>query len=215
MSKSLKNFTTIKDALKEVDANQLRWMFMLHNYKDSMDFSEHTVRQAKDFDSIINNFLNRIVHYPSQISDIMYNDKENQLFGYFLTTKNRILEELKLFHLETASLMIFELVGKTNSYIDLSTPNISLLRKIYHFILNLITLLGYQYQTNDGNSIENIMNVLITTRNELRSVAKDEMTPIEIKKQLFAILDRERNVLLPNVNIKLEDTKDGSLWSST
>ena len=42
MSKSLKNFLTIRDILKSYNGRQLRLLFLLHKYDTLMDFSENS-----------------------------------------------------------------------------------------------------------------------------------------------------------------------------
>lgn len=38
MSKSLKNFVTIQEALKQYTARQLRILFLMHNWADVLDY---------------------------------------------------------------------------------------------------------------------------------------------------------------------------------
>ena len=54
MSKSLKNFITIKDALKRHSARQLRLVFLMHAWKDTLDYSEQTMDVAKNFEKAVN-----------------------------------------------------------------------------------------------------------------------------------------------------------------
>ncbi|OWK17240.1 CARS, partial [Cervus elaphus hippelaphus] len=49
MSKSLKNFITIKDALKKHSARQLRLAFLMHSWKDTLDYSANTMESALHF----------------------------------------------------------------------------------------------------------------------------------------------------------------------
>lgn len=46
MSKSLKNFITIRGALEHYTARQIRFLFLLHKYSAAMDYSLHTMTQA-------------------------------------------------------------------------------------------------------------------------------------------------------------------------
>ncbi len=48
MSKSLGNFTTIHDALKKMTADEFRMMVLMHHYRQPLDFSEQTIKMAKD-----------------------------------------------------------------------------------------------------------------------------------------------------------------------
>lgn len=46
MSKSLKNFITIRGALEHYSARQIRFCFLLHKYNAAMDYSQNTMSQA-------------------------------------------------------------------------------------------------------------------------------------------------------------------------
>jgi len=54
MSKSLKNFVTIKDALSRHTAQQLRLVFLLHSWKDTLDYSESTMQVALSYEKFVN-----------------------------------------------------------------------------------------------------------------------------------------------------------------
>jgi cysteinyl-tRNA synthetase len=54
MSKSLKNFITIQDVLQRYTARQLRLVFLLHSWKDTLDYSENTMELALSFERTVN-----------------------------------------------------------------------------------------------------------------------------------------------------------------
>lgn len=54
MSKSLKNFVTIKDALTRHTARQLRIAFLLHSWKDTLDYSSNTMEMAVQYEKVLN-----------------------------------------------------------------------------------------------------------------------------------------------------------------
>lgn len=54
MSKSLKNFITIGDALKNHSSRQLRIAFLLHSWKDTLDYGESTMESAMACEKILN-----------------------------------------------------------------------------------------------------------------------------------------------------------------
>lgn len=54
MSKSLKNFITIKEALKRNSARQLRIAFLMHSWKDTLDYSDNTMNDAIQFEKTLN-----------------------------------------------------------------------------------------------------------------------------------------------------------------
>lgn len=54
MSKSLKNFITIREALEKYTARQLRIAFLLRSWDGRMDFAENAMHEAKTFETTIN-----------------------------------------------------------------------------------------------------------------------------------------------------------------
>nr|CAD7588779.1 unnamed protein product [Timema genevievae] len=54
MSKSLKNFVTIRDALNRHSARQLRLAFLLHSWKDTLDYSINTMDMAIQYEKLLN-----------------------------------------------------------------------------------------------------------------------------------------------------------------
>ncbi|GBP43426.1 Cysteine--tRNA ligase, cytoplasmic [Eumeta japonica] len=57
MSKSLKNFITIADALKRHTARQLRFAFLLHSWKDTLDYSDNTMEIAIQTEKVFNEYF--------------------------------------------------------------------------------------------------------------------------------------------------------------
>lgn len=57
MSKSLKNFVTIQDALAKYTARQLRFAFLLHSWKDTLDYSSNTMECAIQVEKLFNEFF--------------------------------------------------------------------------------------------------------------------------------------------------------------
>lgn len=68
---------------------------------------------------------------------------------------------------------------------------------------------------NDGSSdAQSQLTPLMDTLRDFRLDIKAAISGKEIdKKQVFSILDNLRDKKLPNLGIKLEDWKDGSIWS--
>ena len=46
MSKSLKNFITIKEILKRYSSRQIRFLFLLHQWDAIMDYAEHSMQEV-------------------------------------------------------------------------------------------------------------------------------------------------------------------------
>ncbi|THD27037.1 Cysteinyl tRNA synthetase [Fasciola hepatica] len=71
MSKSLKNFITIRDALKEHSARRLRLTFLLHSWRDTMDYSPDTVAEAISYEKTLIDFFYNATnfHLLTAVSD--------------------------------------------------------------------------------------------------------------------------------------------------
>ena len=54
MSKSLKNFITIKEALETYSSRQLRLAFLLHAWNATLDYSEQTMKEAVYWEKMFN-----------------------------------------------------------------------------------------------------------------------------------------------------------------
>jgi cysteinyl-tRNA synthetase len=57
MSKSLKNFITIKEALAKYSPRQLRLTFLMHQWDNGMDFKQTSMEEAINNEKLFNNFL--------------------------------------------------------------------------------------------------------------------------------------------------------------
>ncbi|AKI78924.1 cysteinyl-tRNA synthetase [Acanthamoeba polyphaga mimivirus] len=215
MSKSLKNFSTIKEMLDKINSNQFRWLFMSTKWKQQVDFTDGLISIAKELDSTVVNFVNRVSNYPFEVSDVEFNDKETLLHDDFYRIQQRIYSYLTEFKFEMVARSVQHLIGTTNVYLDLPRPNESIVGKIRDYLLDLLDKLGFIYRVGNSSSshkIKDLMNILIETRSQLRQLTRNPDLSPGIKKQLFDILDRQRNIQLPDIGIILEDSKDSSLW---
>ncbi|KAH8870383.1 Cysteine--tRNA ligase, cytoplasmic [Schistosoma japonicum] len=79
MSKSLKNFITIRDALKTHSARQIRLTFLLHSWRDTMDYSADTLAEA--------------VGYEKQLVDFLYTCSNIQFLANQSLSNKSTLEE--------------------------------------------------------------------------------------------------------------------------
>ncbi len=60
MAKSLKNFITIKDFLKENRPQILRWLFLQAHYRSPFDYQEEILNQAKNSFQSLEDFINKL-----------------------------------------------------------------------------------------------------------------------------------------------------------
>lgn len=61
MSKSLKNFITIRQALQEYTSRQLRFAFLAHNWSETLDYSPNTMNTATGYERVFNEFFLNVI----------------------------------------------------------------------------------------------------------------------------------------------------------
>lgn len=61
MSKSLKNFITIQEALSKHSARQLRLAFLLHAWNQTLDYGDNTMEMAVTYEKLLNVSLSTIL----------------------------------------------------------------------------------------------------------------------------------------------------------
>ncbi len=176
MSKSLKNFITIKDMLNKYDMNEIRLLFLLTNFEKPMHYSEETMIEIVKKNIMMATFLNSPINIDnSEDEDKIINDLEIE-FNNYLNDFNHedIMNKLFLF---------------------IKTKNISENKK--RFVQKYIDLFGLNYTLKD---IKPELNELINIRNFIRNKA------MQLKdNQLFKESDRIRKYLVDYFKIYIVD----------
>lgn len=67
MSKSLKNFVTIRQALNEYTARQLRFAFLAHSWAETLDYSPNTMKTAVTYEKTFKEFFLTVADYSRQL----------------------------------------------------------------------------------------------------------------------------------------------------
>ncbi|KAK3925356.1 Cysteine--tRNA ligase, cytoplasmic [Frankliniella fusca] len=227
MSKSLKNFVTIQDALKKHSARQLRLAFLLHSWKDTLDYSENTMEVAVIYERMLNEFFLNVKDLSRNVALGTTNDsfqkwsrKELDLQQKFSETKDSVHNFL-CDNVDTAGALktIRDLVSSCNLYLgDKSqdfSPNTLLLRDIALYITELLrtfgalpsdSSIGFPLASADNSGFnleETVMpyvRILAEFRDSVRTQAR-ETKDVEILKQC----DNLRDNILPTVGVRLED----------
>lgn len=152
MSKSLKNFITIQQALEKNSATQLRLAFLLHSWKDTLDYSDNTMEMAVQYERFLNEFflnvkdLVRTSTTGAAIDQFQeWRKVENDLQSNLNTAKNNIHTALcDNIDTRTALEIIRELVSQCNVYMrdNKKSVNSILLIKIAQYITELLHIFG-------------------------------------------------------------------------
>ncbi|GJQ69559.1 hypothetical protein Trydic_g6655 [Trypoxylus dichotomus] len=223
MSKSLKNFVTIQDALSQYTARQLRFAFLLHSWKDTLDYSQNTMDIAIQFEKMLNEFFLNVKNIArcisKQTSDVTFSKWTQAELGLnqrFLKTKENVHAAL-CDNIDTKSTLdsIRDLVCASNLYMrDRKPPNALLLNDIGVYITNLLKIFGAIPQSeeigfpvcsssttrNHESVVMPYVNILAKFRDDVRNHAKTLKATDILKK-----CDSLRDDVLPFVGVRLED----------
>ncbi|XP_013397069.2 cysteine--tRNA ligase, cytoplasmic-like, partial [Lingula anatina] len=225
MSKSLKNFITIKEALQKNSSRQLRLAFLLHSWKDTLDYSDNTMEIAMQYEKHLNEFFLTVKdilrNTPSSGPDSFdkWHTEECQLNTKFLEKRTGVHEAL-CDSIDTRSAMenIRDLVTASNSYISVRrsakvTPNRLLLLNIAKYVTRMMRVFGAidgeetigfpQGSGQTANIEDTVMPYLAcfaNFRELVRKVAREQKVT-----DILKFCDQVRDDDLPNLGVRLED----------
>ena len=176
MSKSLKNFITIQDALKQYSARQIRLCFMKHDWTKSMDFNDNTMLDIINIDNYLDEYI-RWIPNSKQRETFIQNDEHTKMIVSFLQNN---------FDFSAVILYLQDVIKKRN--ID---PI---------FLCSILNQFGLSYTFIQPNMIQK----LVDFRTSIRDVLKDKNCENK-NKLLFEICDRLRDIELKQLGIYIDD----------
>ncbi|CAM2115447.1 cysteine--tRNA ligase, cytoplasmic isoform X1 [Caretta caretta] len=225
MSKSLKNFITIKDALKKHTARQLRLAFLMHSWKDTLDYSKNTMESAIQYEKFLNEFFLNVKDILRAPSDLIgqfqkWEFRETELSKSFYDKKAAIHEAL-CDNIDTRTVLeeMRSLVSQSNSYIAAKKtarqmPNRLLLESISSFLTQMLKIfgaiesdeaLGFPVGGNGQNinlesTVMPYLQVLSDFREGVRQIAREKKVT-----EVLQLSDALRDDILPELGVRFED----------
>ncbi|KAJ3321127.1 hypothetical protein HDV06_004580 [Boothiomyces sp. JEL0866] len=233
MSKSLKNFITIKEALKTNSAAQIRIMFLLHQWNAVLDYSSGSLNEAKTVENSIQNFLATV---KAVVQEQKFESREStgkHNFGPAEAALLKTLAEKQLgvraaladsFNTPGAMAEIRALITQGNTYYNEKQksklkPNGMVLNKVAAYVTQIMTTFGVFEDANpiigsfgSSKSSSNrdevllpVLQTMSTFRDNVRKLAQEKADP----KSILAFCDKLRDEDLIEHGISLEDREDG------
>ena len=195
MSKSLGNFFTLRDVLKDYDAQTLRFFLMSAHYRSQLSYSEDNIKQARAG-------LERLY---TALRDVEVNHKVDIHFGDYLVRFNKAMDDD--FNVPEAISVLFDVARELNKAKNEQSTVASDLAGI---LVSLGATLGILQQApqdylqgslNPADNSDDVAHIeaLIKARNDART-NKD-----------WAAADAARDALKA-LNIVLEDGDKGTSW---
>lgn len=192
MSKSLGNFVTVHDLLKEVDPKVIRFFIATTQYRRPIQYSQKNLDEA-------NNNLKKLktayenLEYRMAIA-LEGTDDESDLQAI----KDKFIEAMDDdFNVQNGIAVVYELAKKMNLYSEKETVFAETIQKMISLYNQMLSIFGIEFGKKE--ILDDEIEALITERNEARKNKNFERSD-EIRDQL------------QEMGIILEDTAQGTRW---
>jgi len=231
MSKSLKNFITIKEALKTFTSRQIRLLFLMHSIWDCLDYSVQTMERALQFEKFSGEFflnvkdLLRRTNSDKSIDLFQKYEKPELALLQTLSTIKSDIHEALCDSIDTRTVIekMRELINSSNIYIKeksstKSLPNAQLLKTIAEYLTSLLkmfgvipeqTQLGYPSEDSSECSAdkETILMPYLEALADFRKAVR-EMAIEQKNNNILKECDRLRDEVTPKLGVRFEDSGD-------
>ena len=198
MSKSLNNFLTARDALKQYDADVIRFLMLSGHYRIQLNFSSELLESAKASVERLYNAIGNLENLISEVKNEKITDEEVKYLESLGSYRQRYIEKMDDdFNTADAISVLFDLIRDINSNVGINSSK-ELCEKALELIRELGLPLGILQKTTKG-SLEAEIEALIAERQQAR------------KDRNFALADKIRDELKAK-GIELLDTPQGVRW---
>ena len=198
MSKSLNNFLTARDALKQYDADVIRFLMLSGHYRIQLNFSSELLESAKASVERLYNAIGNLENLISEVKNEKITDEEVKYLESLGSYRQRYIEKMDDdFNTADAISVLFDLIRDINSNVGINSSK-ELCEKALELIRELGLPLGILQKTTKG-SLEAEIEALIAERQQAR------------KDRNFALADKIRDELKAR-GIELLDTPQGVRW---
>lgn len=198
MSKSLNNFLTARDILKQYDADVVRFLMLSGHYRVQLNFSDDLLESAKASVERLYNAISNLENLIDEVKKESMDDKEKAYLESLDAYRQKYIEKMDDdFNTADAITAIFDLIKDINTNISIDSS-----KELCESALSLIRELGNPLgilQKSTKGSLEEEIERLIEERQQAR------------KDRNFALADKIRDDLKAR-NIVLEDTPQGVRW---
>ncbi len=194
MSKSLHNFITVHDIIKQVDPQVLRFFMATTQYRRPIQYSEANLIDAK----------NNLEHIQTAFDNLTYRQKDAQ-DGADPVVTQKLADFKQSFteamdddiNVQNGITVVYELVKFANVYAQQKAVKAAALTEMKDLISELVSIFGVKLASSDNELNDEHIQALIDERNEAR------------KNKDFARSDQIRDELKAQ-GIILEDTPQGT-----
>lgn len=196
MSKSLGNFVTVHDMVKEMDPQVLRFFMATTQYRRPIRYSEATMKDAQANLQRLRTTVENVNFRKNTAEDQLTDDEQN--IQEIKLLEARFVKEMDDdFNAANGITVVYELAKWLNQYIEKAEVSAAVLHYGLEMLMQLLAIFGITFETVE--LLDEEVDQLIAERNQAR------------KDKNFARSDEIRDQL-KDQGIILEDTPQGTRW---
>lgn len=196
MSKSLHNFVTVHDILKQIDPQVLRFYMSSVQYRRPINYSEDGLKQAE---TVLKRYQNTLRNLDARLNDENETLEDNGLRDDLTQAKAEFIEAMDDdFNVQNALSIMYDLATTLNNHLQKDQVDKPALKRAKKLLIAWLEIFGVSFKEEQAENDDEIEK-LIAQRDEAR------------KNKDWAESDRLRDELQAK-GIVIEDTPQGTRW---
>lgn len=201
MSKSLHNFVTVHDILREVDPQVLRFFMASVQYRRQINYSAENLAQAA---TILDRFKNTVTNINYRLADDTASEESAELAQAIMATNEKFEQAMDDdFNVQNALTAIYDLLPVVNANANAARADKQELQKFKEKLASWLLVFGVDTNklcVKNAGSNDDEIDALVKKRDEARA-NKDWATSDQIRDQL------------KEMGITIQDTPQGTRWT--
>ena len=201
MSKSLHNFVTVHDILKEVDPQVLRFFMASVQYRRQINYSEENLKQAA---TILDRFKNTLTNINYRLDDDTVSENDPNLAKAIEETEQKFVTAMDDdFNVQNALTAIYDLLPVVNANANSEKADKKTLELFEKKLAAWLLVFGVDTEklcAQSAGSNDDEIEELVKKRDEARA-NKDWATSDKLRDQL------------KEMGITIQDTPQGTRWT--
>lgn len=201
MSKSLHNFVTVHDILREIDPQVLRFFMASVQYRRQINYSAENLAQAA---TILDRFKNTLTNINYRLEDDTASEESAELAQAIMATNEKFEQAMDDdFNVQNALTAIYDLLPVVNANANAARADKQGLQKFKEKLASWLLVFGVDTNklcVKNAGSNDDEIDALVKKRDEARA-NKDWATSDQIRDQL------------KEMGITIQDTPQGTRWT--